>query len=182
MSISAINYHSGKESHSPNYLWFWSPTIASWLVSILVLSQFYMASENFLRFRLKYYIERDKKYRQLKPSFSPTELLQYRKQDLLSRTLLVHLNNTSSEEADRNKSSGLRESSELLACINTSMEQTVTCQHVYIGKYNPRLYMLVDDYNSTIKKLEYALNQHSLKSRGNNSMMFWSQYIIFSYI
>ncbi|KAG2229271.1 hypothetical protein INT48_003865 [Thamnidium elegans] len=90
LSISAMNYQYGKQIEEPNHDWYWSPTVASWMFSTIVIWEMIHASRKFILFRQKYYMRQEEATKTQLPSMSPTELLQHQKQELISRTLLVH--------------------------------------------------------------------------------------------
>jgi len=159
MSISAMNYQYGKESKKTNALWYWSPTIATWFFSAIVILQLCRSSELFLQFRRKYYMQQEAKLKSQLTSLSATELLQYQKDDLIHRTLLVHFNSLS-------KAPPRKSSSNVIYTPNPEMKRAVDaisklpCEQVLTGKYNTRLYLLVSDYNRIIKSLERVINRY----------------------
>ncbi|KAK4519209.1 uncharacterized protein ATC70_009441 [Mucor velutinosus] len=159
MSISAMNYQYGKESKKTNTLWYWSPTVATWLFSAIVVLQLCRSSELFLRFCRKYYTQQEAKVKTQLSSMSATELLQHQKDDLIHRTLLVHFSSLS-------KAPPRRSSSNVIYTPNVEMKKAVEatsklpCQQVLTGKYNTRLYLLVNDYNRIIKSLERVMNRY----------------------
>lgn len=161
MSISAMNYQSGKESKKTNLLWYWSPTIATWLFSVIIILQLFRSSEAFIQFRRKYYLQQEIKLKAELSSLSPTELLQHQKDDLVKRTLLVHFNNN-----NLSKKSPRRLNSNAIFRPNIEMKQTIdkmsnsSCEQVLSGKYNARIYFLVNDYNRIIKSLERVMNPY----------------------
>ncbi|KAL9542772.1 hypothetical protein MBANPS3_008435 [Mucor bainieri] len=159
MSISAMNYQYGKESKKTNALWYWSPTIATWFFSAIVILQLCRSSELFLQFRRKYYTQQEAKVKSELSSLSATELLQHQKDDLIHRTLLVHFSSLS-------KPPPRRSSSNMIYTPNAEMKKIVEatsempCQQVLTGKYSTRLYLLVNDYNRIIKSLERVMNRY----------------------
>ncbi|GAN09248.1 conserved hypothetical protein [Mucor ambiguus] len=159
MSISAMNYQYGKESKKTNTLWYWSPTIATWFFSAIVISQLCRSSELFLQFRRKYYTQQEAKVKSQLSSMSATEVLQYQKDDLIRRTLLVHFSSLS-------KAPPRRSNSNVIYTPNVEMKKVIEatsespCQQVLTGKYNTRLYLLVNDYNRIIKSLEQVMNRY----------------------
>lgn len=159
MSISAMNYQYGKESKKTNTLWYWSPTVATWFFSAIVILQLCRSSELFLRFRRKYYTQQEAKVKSQLASMSATEVLQHQKDNLIHRTLLVHFSSMSKAPPRRSSSNVIYTPS---AEMKTVVEATskLPCQQVLTGKYNTRLYMLVHDYNRIIKSLERVINRY----------------------
>lgn len=160
MSISAMNYQSGKQSKKTNALWYWSPTIATWFFSAIVILQLFRSSEAFLQFRRKHYLQQEIKLKAQLSSLSPTELLQHQKDDLIKRTLLVHFSNNNLSKRPR------RSNSNAIFTPNVEMKQMIDsmsnlpCEQVLSGKYNPRIYFLVNDYNRIIQSLERVMNPY----------------------
>ncbi|OAD05084.1 hypothetical protein MUCCIDRAFT_141226, partial [Mucor lusitanicus CBS 277.49] len=124
-------YNTGKKT---NTLWYWSPTIATWFFSAIVILQLCRSSELFLQFRRKYYTQQEAKVKSQLSSMSAPELLQYQKDDLINRTLLVHFSSLTKAPPRR--------------------------PSMLTGKYNSRLYLLVNDYNRIIKSLERVMNRY----------------------
>lgn len=163
LSITAMNYQYGKPHNKPDIRWFWSPTIATYIFSVIVIWQMIYASRNFILFRQKYYMQQDEATRSRLPFMSPIELLQKEKQDLIGRTLLVHF--------DIEKVPGVTHD-----CVHNEVVKTMVdshsnkqCLQALVGKHNQKVALLIQDYNRVIKKLEKSLDSFLFKvSKGSN--------------
>jgi hypothetical protein len=159
MSISAMNYQGGKQSKIANKLWYWSPTVATYIFSTIVICQMIRSSEKFVLFRQRYYLKREELMEQQMASSSPSQLLQQQKQELIDRTLLVHFEYTSLQRpAHQTAVPTFAANTELKQLIDSTTKSP--CEQVLIGKYNSKLYQLVNDYNKIIIKLEKHLNSY----------------------
>lgn len=169
-----MNYQYGKQSKAPNHRWYWAPTVATWLFSIIITYQMIYASKKFILFRQRYHFKREELTKMKLASMSPIELLQQQKQDLISRTLLVHYqnNNNHRKSFTRQQKSATKQAmirNEGIKKLVDSLS-TLPCQQVLIGKYNSKVTLQTKDYNRIIKTLEktlnhylYRLNQQRLK-------------------
>jgi hypothetical protein len=157
-----MNYQYGKQSKAPNNRWYWAPTIATWVFSIIIIYQMIYSSKKFILFREKYYIRREETTKLKLPSMSPIEFLQQQKQDLLSRTLLVHFHNNSTKAQPRQQKSPPKQYIIPNENIKQLVESTsaLPCQQVLVGKYNNKVASQIKGYNRIIKALEEALNNY----------------------
>jgi hypothetical protein len=158
MSISAMNFQEGKQNKLANKLWYWSPTVATYIFSTIVIFQMIRSSEKFLVFRQRYYLKREQIMKQQMSSSSPTQLLQQQKEDLIDRTLLVHFENASPQRPTRHIVPTFVANADLKQLLDSLTKSP--CEQVLVGKYNAKLYHLINDYNKTIKKLEKHLNYY----------------------
>ncbi|KAG0799217.1 hypothetical protein G6F22_003449 [Rhizopus arrhizus] len=130
LTLSAINYPN---QSSYNDIWYWCPTIASWLFSVIVVGQMMRSSNRFLRLREKYHTTFER-------SLSKIE-------DLVSRTLLIRVDKAViSQEDDKIK-------------YLIDHFSNVTCQHIVLGRYNEHIDYLLKDYQKIIKKTEAAVKR-----------------------
>ncbi|CAO3634120.1 unnamed protein product [Mucor hiemalis] len=162
LSISAMNYQHGKASKSSNHLWYWAPTIGTWIFSCIIAYQMIQSSKTFILFRQKYYNRREETIKLRLPTMSPTELLQQQKQDLISRTLIVHFDNGIKPPLRK-----ISVSSNQHYIIPNDKVRTLVdskaikpSQQVLVGKHNNKVSLLIKDYNRIIKSLEKVLNKY----------------------
>lgn len=155
-----MNYQYGKQIEEPNHDWYWSPTVASWMFSTIVIWEMINSSRKFILFRQKYYLRREEATKTQLPSMSPTELLQHQKQELISRTLLVHFvipdKKTPRQALGENHNIIPDEFAKTL--VNSISK--VPCQQVLVGKHNNKVAVLIRDYRQIIKTLEKCLGNY----------------------
>ncbi|KAI8891000.1 DUF221-domain-containing protein [Backusella circina FSU 941] len=136
MSISAINYKYGKQAKSADFRWFWSPTMATWFVTLFIIWQMVSSSQRLLLHR--------KKYLNHWSDLATTDPTNTEAQEnrLVSRTLLLQYipANTSKEQIE--------------AWAGNSVERWI------MGKSHLKLPQLVEDYNKAIEHLEKYLNHY----------------------
>ncbi|GAA5810031.1 hypothetical protein MFLAVUS_003447 [Mucor flavus] len=163
-----MNYQYGKQIEEPNHDWYWSPTVASWMFSTIVIWEMINSSRKFILFRQKYYLRQEEATKTQLPSMSPTELLQHQKQELVSRTLLVHFvipdKKTPRQVLGDNHNIIPDEFAKTL--VNSISK--VPCQQVLVGKHNNKVAVLIRDYRRIIKALEKCLGNY-LSHVHNNS-------------
>ncbi|KAG2203502.1 hypothetical protein INT47_008229 [Mucor saturninus] len=163
LSITAMNYQYGKSHGKPDLRWFWSPTVATYIFSIIVIWQMIHSSKKFILFRQAYYMQQEEATRSRLPLMSPIELLQKEKQDLIGRTLLVHF--------DIEKAPAVTHACAQDEIVKTMVDShsKVSCSQVIIGENNQKLTLLIQDYNRIIKKLENSLDTFLYQiSKGTN--------------
>lgn len=141
-----------------NNLWYWSPTVATYVFSVIVIFETIRSSEKFLLFRKRYYLKCEQLAKEQMSCSSPTQLLQHQKEDLISRTLLVHFEYATLQDQLDQTASTFTASDDMKALIDSMTKSP--CEQVLIGKYNSKLYHLIKDYNEVIKKMERHLNSY----------------------
>lgn len=157
-----MNYQHGKASKSSNHLWYWAPTIGTWIFSIIIAYQMIQSSKTFILFRQKYYNRREETIKLRLPTMSPTELLQQQKQDLISRTLIVHFDNSNKPPPRKVSVSSNQQyiiPNDKVRTLVDSKTSTAS-QQVLVGKHNNKVTLLIKDYNRIIKSLEKVLNKY----------------------
>ncbi|KAI8063394.1 uncharacterized protein B0P05DRAFT_574322 [Gilbertella persicaria] len=141
MSISAMNYEYGKKSHLANLHWYWSPTIATCIFTGIVLIEMIRSSETLIQCRNRYIA------RCQKTPLDPD-------QELMSRTLLVQCDTLISSQINTKKQQHLIVPH---AAMKQCVDSIAPCQHALVGKYNPKLYDLIKEYNHIAQSLEKNL-------------------------
>lgn len=163
-----MNYQHGKASESSNNLWYWAPTIGTWIFSFIIAFQMIRSSKTFILFRQKYYNRREETIKLRLPTMSPTELLQQQKQDLISRTLIVHFENSNKPppapaqkvSVSANQQQQYIIPDDKVRTLVDSKTSSTTSQQVLVGKHNNKVTLLIKDYNRIIKSLEKVLNKY----------------------
>ncbi|CAO3660946.1 unnamed protein product [Rhizopus stolonifer] len=128
LTLSTMNY---PDQNTDNDLWFWCPSIACWLFSIIVVAQMIHSSNCFLRIREKYRATLER---------SPSRL-----ESLISKTLLIRVDRVSQGD-------------ERIKYLIDHFSKT-TCQQIIFGQYNEYTAYLVKEYNETFGKLELAVKK-----------------------
>ncbi|KAI9248761.1 late exocytosis, associated with Golgi transport-domain-containing protein [Sporodiniella umbellata] len=123
LTLSNINY---PDHDSNSDVWFWCPSVACWLFSVIVVAQMVYSSNCFL-------IAREKYRTTLKKSASAIE-------SLISRTLLIRVDRISQGD-------------EKIKYVIDHFSNAI-CQQIVFGQYNERTAYLVKEYNKILQKLE----------------------------
>ena len=150
-----MNYQHGKASKYSNHLWYWAPTAGTYVFSLIITIQMISASKRFVLFRQRYSIQREESIKQRLPCMSPTELLQHEKQELISRTLLVHFD-ANNKPKSITKQNYIIPNNKSKTLVNSCSTNT-PCQQVLVGKHNTKVASMIKEYNSIIQLLERYL-------------------------
>ncbi|CEI92664.1 hypothetical protein RMCBS344292_06917 [Rhizopus microsporus] len=129
--ITTPSFYTSDQSDKSK-IWYWCPTIAIWLYSILIVGHMIMASRSFLRLRKKYHTMLTKD--------------SHRIEDAVSRTLLLYVNEPSKTTIEWDK----------IKCLVHQFSNTPS-QRIATGSYNQHLTYLVQKYTSIVNKLEKSL-------------------------
>lgn len=157
-----MNYQYGKASVSSNHLWYWAPTTGTWIFSIIITYQMVVSSTRFILFRQQYYVRKEETTKTRLPSMSPIELVQQQKQELISRTLLVHIDTGIKPPIKQQPSVPDQQYIIPNQKFKTLVDShtPIPCQQLLVGKHNNKANLLIKDYNKMIKLLEKHLNRY----------------------
>ena len=137
LSISGINFRGGQEVQDPDQSWYWSPVLATWLFTAVVIFYLHRATNDYIDMRKKFYRS---------PAYN-----------LSSRSLLISSIPPHASRSDIDFKSWL----ESHHGIRYPMEQ------VWLGRQNTKLLDLVQHYRDAVYHLEEALAAYAKGKKKN---------------